>query len=115
MSRVLGYHLKRINIQTLEIINPVLDYYDDAKFKALYEAISKSNLKQLTFTPILKRVSRRLRESVEISEFPLYGREGILLSGIETFEWEYCPLNDVSPLLFIVQVLPETLRKLKVI
>lgn len=114
MSAVLGKYLISLNIVSLNIVSPVFDYFDNSKFEALYKAISASNLRHLSISPTTKRRRRRFTETAVFSDFPLLGINSMLHSRIEKFELSYWALN-VSPLLPILNAIPEDIKELKVV
>lgn len=109
MSSIVGNHLKLLNIECLKIISPVLDYFDDSKFKALYEAISVSNVKRLELTPIMVRTSSGPFQYA-FSDLPISGIEILSNSGIQTLVLEYRGSTNASRLPSILKVLPNTIK-----
>lgn len=112
MSLILVDKLKVLNIQNLEIINPVFDIYDDSKFEALYEAISKSKLRK--FVVNRPTVNGRTQRSMEYL-LPLVGFDKLHTSKeLNDLEVRFNYVSDSSPTLSILNGLPKNLRSLTV-
>lgn len=112
MSGALAKCLIRFNIERLEVIKPILDYFDDKKFAALYEAISKSNLKYFSIEHVFAKVNQRIYEFFEI---PLHRIEMLSKSQLESFCLSDWGRHIGSTIPKIVQILPKTVKELMVI
>jgi len=110
MSAVLGKYLISLNVERLEIKKPVFDYFNESKFKALYQAIYESKLKYFSIINVLKRADNILG----LSEFPLDGIDMFSKSHVESIYLGCWGGQTGSTLSDIVRELPTSLRELAV-
>lgn len=112
MAHVLANSLQVLNIKVLDILDTIIDYFDDSKFEALYEGISKSKvLHTFKLGGLLKRLGPLGRQNVLNSEIPLHGIEKISQSSINNIDIIF---GNSFPLNLFLDVLPRQLRSLRV-
>lgn len=112
MSHVLGDKLNSLNIKSLEIIEPIFSSFDDSKFAALYEAVSQSNLENLSIKwPSIRAPNGRPL----FSSLPLSGIQQLASSNkLKSLEIGYGYDINASPLSSILRGIPKNLQLLKV-
>lgn len=115
MSFALSTYLQKLEIESLEIDSPVLDNYHELKFKALYEAISRSNVKHLKMTPIMKRDDVGDFQRAVLFDYPLGGIQDLLNSNITSLYLTFKLSSNFPQSLIILDAIPVNLRKLQVI
>lgn len=113
MSLILGNNLRRLNVESLEIIDPVLSNIDDSVFEALYEAISVSKVKNLKLGRIYIKDIQGKRGLLSEVTLPHHGIIKLAESDLKSFEICYWDINNFS-LPSILQALPRNLMSLKV-